>query len=94
MGLLSMFKKSNEEEYLKKISKLEETISIKDKEIANLVNEVESFNKFTPRQLEVFEKNLKENREEIQRLKKYLKAYCIPYNFKEKYTYRKIFCIK
>ena len=32
MGLLSMFKKSNEEEYLKKISKLEETISIKDKE--------------------------------------------------------------
>lgn len=88
MGLLSMFKKSNEEEYLKKISKLEETISIKDKEIANLVNEVESFNKFTPRQLEVFEKNLKENREEIQRLKKYLKAYCIPYNFKEKYTYK------
>ena len=69
MGLLSMFKKSNDEEYLKKIEKLEETIAVKENEIANLINEIESLNKFTPRQLEVFEKNLKENRDEIQRLK-------------------------
>lgn len=88
MGLLSIFKKNSDEEYLKKISQLEETVKIKEKEIANLINEVESFNKFTPRQLEVFEKNLKENREEIQRLKKYLDAYSLPYNIKEKYTYK------
>ncbi|MDO4589735.1 MAG: hypothetical protein Q4B33_07695 [Fusobacterium sp.] len=88
MGLLSIFKKNSDEDYLNKISQLEEIIKSKEKEIANLVNEVESFNKFTPRQLEVFEKNLKENREEIQKLKKYLNAYCIPYNTKEKYTYK------
>ena len=69
MGLLSIFKKSNDEEYLKKIEKLEETLSSKENEISNLINEIESLNKFTPRQLEVFEKNLKENKEEVQRLK-------------------------
>ena len=69
MGLLSIFKKSNDEEYLIKIEMLEETLSSKENEISNLINEIESLNKFTPRQLEVFEKNLKENKEEVQRLK-------------------------
>lgn len=88
MGLLSMFKKSNDEEYLKKIEKLEEIIAGKENEIANLINELESLNKFTPRQLEVFEKNLKENRDEIQRLKGVLASYCISYHTKERFTYK------
>ncbi|WP_462350880.1 hypothetical protein [Fusobacterium varium] len=88
MGLLSIFKKSNDEEYLKKIEKLEETLSSKENEISNLINEIESLNKFTPRQLEVFEKNLKENKEEVQRLKDILDSYCIPYNTKERYSYK------
>lgn len=88
MGLLSIFKKSNDEEYLKKIEKLEETLASKENEISNLINEIESLNKFTPRQLEVFEKNLKENKEEVQRLKNILDSYCIPYNTKERYSYK------
>ncbi len=88
MGLLSIFKKNNDEEYLKKIEKLEETLASKENEISNLINEIESLNKFTPRQLEVFEKNLKENKEEVQRLKDILNSYCIPYATKEKYFYK------
>lgn len=88
MGLLSIFKKSNDEEYLKKIEKLEETVTVKENEIANLINEIESLNKFTPRQLEVFEKNLKENRDEVQRLKGILNSYCISYHTKERFTYK------
>ena len=42
MGLLSIFKKSNDEEYLKKIEKLEETLASKENEISNLINEIES----------------------------------------------------
>ncbi|VEH38976.1 Uncharacterised protein [Fusobacterium varium] len=66
MGLLSIFKKSNDEEYLKKIEKLEETLSSKENEISNLINEIESLNKFTPRQLEVFEKILRRTKKKFK----------------------------
>ena len=79
MGLFSIFsKKNNEEEerLLKKIEELEQIILRKDKEISDLINELDKINQNTTtnnnlnsKQLELIEKIIKDPKEEKERLK-------------------------
>jgi len=83
MSLLnSLFgKKGTEKENLEKIEKLEQKLLGKEKEIERLILELETANnssKIKPRQLEIFEKNVKESREEVNRLNSVLKSFGIP----------------
>lgn len=88
MGLLdSLFGKKSVEKYLEKIEKLEEKLTLKEQEIERLVFENDGLKsqlqqmdstKIVPKQLEIFEKNVKESREEITKLANVLKNFGIP----------------
>lgn len=97
MGLFSIFNKKNVEEeqrLLKKIGELEETILRKDKEISDLINELDNLNQSTTnnnnlnsKQLELIEKNIKDTKEENERLKQIIDEYNLS-SKKEKYYYK------
>lgn len=88
MGILdSLFGKKSVEEHLEKIEKLEEKLTLKEQEIERLVFENDGLKsqlqqmdstKIVPKQLEIFEKNVKESREEIAKLGNVLKNFGIP----------------
>lgn len=78
MGLFSIFGKKDleaEQKLLKKIEELEQTIARKDKEISDLINELDRVNQSIPntntntnlnsKQLELIEKNIKDTKEEM-----------------------------
>lgn len=98
MGLFSIFGKKNLEEeqrLLKKIEELEQVIIRKDKEISDLINELERVNQSmtTPnnslnsKQLELIEKNIKDAKEENDRLKQVIGEYNLS-SKKEKHYYK------
>ena len=97
MGLFSIFsKKNNEEEerLLKKIEELEQIILRKDKEISDLNNELDKINQNTTtnnnlnsKQLELIEKNIKDTKEENERLKQTIDEYNLS-SKKEKHYYK------
>ncbi|KXA16563.1 hypothetical protein HMPREF3206_00331 [Fusobacterium equinum] len=92
MSLLSSLfgSKEVEKENLEKIERLEQKILGKEKEIERLILELETVNnstKIKPRQLEIFEKNVKDSREEINRLNSVLKSFGIP-SKKQYYKYK------
>lgn len=95
MGIFSIFSKKNteEEERLnKKILELEKTILRKDKEISNLINEIERLNQannttINSKQLELIEKNIKETKEENKNLKQVIDEYNLS-SKKERYYYK------
>lgn len=95
MGLFSVFGKKHieiEENLNKKIMELEDTIKRKDKEISNLITELEKVNQTTTgtlnnKQLELIEKNIKETKEENNRLKQVILEYNLS-SKKEKYYYK------
>ena len=97
MGLFSIFsKKNNEEEerLLKKIEELEQIILRKDKEISDLLNELDKINQNTTtnnnlnsKQLELIEKNIKDTKEENERLKQTIDEYNLS-SKKEKHYYK------
>lgn len=102
MGLFDVFlKKDNEEEkkLLEKIAALENEIGRKNKEISDLVNEIEKINHsgapltskqqdaFNNKQLELIEKNIKETKEENSVLKNVIAQYNLKIG-KEKYYYK------
>lgn len=97
MGLFSIFsKKNNEEEerLLKKIEELEQIILRKDKEISDLINELDKINQNTTtnnnlnsKQLELIEKNIKDTKEENERLKQTIDEYNLS-SKKEKHYYK------
>lgn len=97
MGLLdSLFGKKSVEEYLEKIEKLEEKLTLKEQEIERLVFENDGLKvqlqqldsaKIVPKQLEIFEKNVKESREEANRLGQVLRNFGLPLK-KQYYTYK------
>lgn len=97
MGLFSMFSKKNIEEeqrLLKKIDDLEQTIARKDREISDLINELDRLNQSTAvsnnlnsKQLELIEKNIKDTKEENDRLKQIIDEYNLS-SKKEKHYYK------
>lgn len=97
MGLFSIFsKKNNEEEerLLKKIEELKQIILRKDKEISDLINELDKINQNTTtnnnlnsKQLELIEKNIKDTKEENERLKQTIDEYNLS-SKKEKHYYK------
>ncbi|MBM6822012.1 hypothetical protein [Fusobacterium mortiferum] len=97
MGLFSIFsKKNNEEEerLLKKIEELEQIILRKDKEISDLINELDKINQNTTtnnnlnsKQLELIEKNIKDTKEENERFKQTIDEYNLS-SKKEKHYYK------
>ena len=97
MRLFSIFsKKNNEEEerLLKKIEELEQIILRKDKEISDLINELDKINQNTTtnnnlnsKQLELIEKNIKDTKEENERLKQTIDEYNLS-SKKEKHYYK------
>ncbi len=98
MGLFSMFGKKNIEEeqrLLKKIEELEQVIVRKDKEISDLINELERVNQsitttnnnLNSKQLELIEKNIKDTKEENDRLKQVIEEYNLS-SKKEKHYYK------
>lgn len=100
MGIFDFLKKNDELEQKlnEKISKLEADIRRKDKEISDLIDENEAIKhgedkvekqseKIYSKQVELFEKNLKDAREENLRLKYLLQQYNIKYS-KEKHYYK------
>ena len=99
MGLFSIFGKKDlesEQKLLKKIEELEQTIARKDKEISDLINELDRVNQSIPntntntnlnsKQLELIEKNIKDTKEENDRLKQVIDEYNLS-SKKEKYYY-------
>lgn len=100
MGLFSIFGKKDleaEQKLLKKIEELEQTIARKDKEISDLLNELDRVNQSIPntntntnlnsKQLELIEKNIKDTKEENDRLKQVIDEYNLS-SKKEKYYYK------
>ena len=100
MGLFSIFVKKDleaEQKLLKKIEELEQTIARKDKEISDLINELDRVNQSIPntntntnlnsKQLELIEKNIKDTKEENDRLKQVIDEYNLS-SKKEKYYYK------
>lgn len=100
MGLFSIFGKKDleaEQKLLKKIEELEQTIARKDKEISDLINELDRVNPSIPntntntnlnsKQLELIEKNIKDTKEENDRLKQVIDEYNLS-SKKEKYYYK------
>ena len=100
MGLFSIFGKKDleaEQRLLKKIEELEQTIARKDKEISDLINELDRVNQSIPntntntnlnsKQLELIEKNIKDTKEENDRLKQVIDEYNLS-SKKEKYYYK------
>lgn len=97
MGLFSIFSKKNnkeEERLLKKIEELEQIILRKDKEISDLINELDKINQNTTtnnnlnsKQLELIEKNIKDTKEENERLKQTIDEYNLS-SKKEKHYYK------
>lgn len=100
MGLFSIFGKKDleaEQKLLKKIEELEQTIARKDKEISDLINELDRVNQSIPntntntnlnsKQLELIEKNIKDTKEENERLKQVIDEYNLS-SKKEKYYYK------
>ena len=100
MGLFSIFGKKDleaEQKLLKKIEELEQTIARKDKEISDLINESDRVNQSIPntntntnlnsKQLELIEKNIKDTKEENDRLKQVIDEYNLS-SKKEKYYYK------
>ena len=100
MGLFSIFGKKDleaEQKLLKKIEELEQTIARKDKEISDLINELDRVNQSIPntntntnlnsKQLELIEKNIKDTKEENDRFKQVIDEYNLS-SKKEKYYYK------
>lgn len=98
MGLFSVFTKKNvelEEKLLKKIEDLEQTVERKNKEISDLINELDRLNQsisntnsnLNPKQLELIEKNIKDMKEENERLKQVIGEYNLS-SKKEKHYYK------
>ena len=100
MGLFSIFGKKDleaEQKLLKKIEELEQTIARKDKEISDLINELDRVTQSIPntntntnlnsKQLELIEKNIKDTKEENDRLKQVIDEYNLS-SKKEKYYYK------
>lgn len=100
MGLFSIFGKKDleaEQKLLKKIEELEQTIARKDKEISDFINELDRVNQSIPntntntnlnsKQLELIEKNIKDTKEENDRLKQVIDEYNLS-SKKEKYYYK------
>lgn len=100
MGLFSIFGKKDleaEQKLLKKIEELEQTIARKDKEISDLINELDRVNQsitntntntnLNSKQLELIEKNIKDTKEENDRLKQVIDEYNLS-SKKEKYYYK------
>lgn len=99
MGLFSIFGKKNfeeEQKLLKKIEELEQVITRKDKEISDLINELERLNQsitisnnnnLNSKQLELIEKNIKDTKEENDRLKQVIDEYNLS-SKKEKHYYK------
>lgn len=98
MGLISIFTKKNvelEEKLNKKIEDLEQIIERKDKEISDLINEIDNLNQsmgdinsnLNSKQLELIEKNMKDMKEENERLKQVIEKYNLS-SKKEKYYYK------
>lgn len=100
MGLFSIFGKKDleaEQKLLKKIEELEQIIARKDKEISDLINELDRVNQSIPntntntnlnsKQLELIEKNIKDTKEENDRLKQVIDEYNLS-SKKEKYYYK------
>ena len=100
MGLFSIFGKKDleaEQKLLKKIEELEQTIARKDKGISDLINELDRVNQSIPntntntnlnsKQLELIEKNIKDTKEENDRLKQVIDEYNLS-SKKEKYYYK------
>lgn len=100
MGLFFIFGKKDleaEQKLLKKIEELEQTIARKDKEISDLINELDRVNQSIPntntntnlnsKQLELIEKNIKDTKEENDRLKQVIDEYNLS-SKKEKYYYK------
>lgn len=99
MGIFSIFNKKyieQEKKLNKKILELEETIARKDKEISDLINEIDKFNQnisvntsnsINSKQLELIEKNIKDTKEENNRLKAVIGEYNLS-SKKDKYYYK------
>lgn len=96
MGLFSaLFSKKYielEEKLNKKIEELEEVIKRKDKEISDLINELDRLNQsvntnINNKQLELIEKNIKDTKEENNRLRQVIGEYNLS-SKKEKYYYK------
>lgn len=96
MGLFSaLFSKKHielEEKLNKKIEELEEVIKRKDKEISDLINELDRLNQsvntnINNKQLELIEKNIKDTKEENNRLRQVIGEYNLS-SKKEKYYYK------
>lgn len=97
MGLFSIFSKKNieeEQKLLKRIEELEQIILRKDKEISDLINELDRINQnnttnnnLNSKQLELIEKNIKDTKEENERLKQTIDEYNLS-SKKEKHYYK------
>lgn len=97
MGLFSIFNKKNieeEQKLLKRIEELEQIILRKDKEISDLINELDRINQnnttnnnLNSKQLELIEKNIKDTKEENERLKQTIDEYNLS-SKKEKHYYK------
>ncbi len=77
MGLFSFGSKNRIEELEREIEKLERDLLSKEKEVENLINELEKSNKLSPKQLQIFEKNLNDSRREAAKYKNFIQAYKI-----------------
>lgn len=75
MGALSFLFKDEKLEYEKRIKELEEKLENKEKEISNLILELDKASKITPKQIQIFEKNINDSREKVIRYKKLLTSY-------------------
>lgn len=77
MEFFSIFTGKKKEEYLKKINELEKKLEEKEKEISNLIQEIEKGHRVNPKQIQIFEKNITENRDKALKYKKILDSYRI-----------------
>ena len=80
MGLADLLFKEKEEKYLKQIEDLQNYLKIKDDEISYLTTQLEEVTKekdarISSKQLEIFERNLKQNIENSKRYKSILISY-------------------
>lgn len=85
MAISDFLFKEKEEKYLKKIEDLEKVLRVKDEQISYLGEILEKTkedlekekNKFSPKQIEIFERNLKKSTEDSKKYRSFLLAYRI-----------------
>ncbi len=87
MGVLSFLFEKEKLSYEKKIEDLEKKLQAKEKEVSNLLTELDKAGKITPKQIQIFEKNLNESRQKTLRYEKILASYGLNLNDKF-YRYR------